>query len=246
MRGHGTARNALPGYQVGSVRALSHRALTMPIRTSALRSLGSHLNVFAIESHLDDLAREHGIDRLEYRLRHLADPRGRAVLEAAAEAAGWGSAIPEGWGRGIGYARYKSTGAWCAVVVEVEAVSSVRVTDVWAAVDVGRIVSPDGVTNQVEGGILQSLSWTLMERVRFADGRVISDTWEEYPILGFADVPPVHVTLIDRPDLPWLGSGEAATGPTAAALGNAVADATGVRVRDLPITHDAIVASMDV
>lgn len=245
VRGFGTARNALPGYDVGSVRAVSHRVTRMPLRTSAMRSLGSHLNVFAIESHLDDLARHHGIDTLEYRLRHLADPRGRDVLETVARQADWGSPLPDGHGRGLGYARYKSTGAWCAVVVEVEAVSSVRVTGVWAAVDVGRIVSPDGVANQIEGGILQSLSWTLMERVRFADGRVVSDTWEQYPILGFADVPPVHVTLLDRPDEPWLGSGEAATGPTAAALGNAVCDAVGVRVRDLPITHEAIVAAMD-
>lgn len=245
VRGFGMARNALPGYDVGSVRAVSHRVIEMPIRTSAMRSLGSHLNVFAIESHLDDLARQHDADPLEYRLRHLTDPRGRDVLETVAQQADWGSPLPEGHGRGIGYARYKSTGAWCAVVVEVEAVTSVRVSGAWAAVDVGRIVSPDGVANQIEGGILQSLSWTLMERVRFADGRVVSDTWGQYPILGFEDVPPVHVTLLDRPDQPWLGSGEAATGPTAAALGNAVRDAVGVRVRDLPITHEAIVAAMD-
>ena len=245
FRGEGTGRNAIPGYEVGPVRAVSHRALQMPLRTSAMRSLGSHLNVFAIESHLDDLARMHGLDPVDYRLRHLADPRGRAVLAAAAEAAGWGSTLPEGHGRGVGYARYKATGAWCAVVVEVEAVSSVRVVGAWVAVDCGRVVSPDGVANQIEGGTLQALSWTLMERVRFADGRVLSNTWEEYPILGFADVPPVHVTVIDRPDEPWLGAGEAAMGPTAGAVGNAVLDAVGVRVRDLPITAEAIVAAMD-
>lgn len=243
--GAGTGRNAIPGYEVGSVRAVAHRALTMPIRSSAMRSLGAHLNVFAIESHLDDLARQHGVDPVEYRLRHLVDPRGRAALERAAEESGWGSALAEGHGRGIGYARYKGTGAWCAAVVEVEAVSSVRVVGVWLAADCGRIVNPDGAVNQLEGGAVQSLSWTLLERVRFAGGRVLSDTWEEYPILHFSEVPPVQVALIDRPEEPWLGAGEASMGPTAAAVGNAVADALGVRVRDLPITADAIVAAMD-
>ncbi len=245
IAGAGTGRNAIPGYDLPSVRAVAHRALEMPIRASAMRSLGAHLNVFAIESHLDDLARGHDIDPVEYRLRHLSDPRGRAVLESVAADSDWGSPLPDGHGRGIGYARYKSTGAWCAVVVQVEAVSSVRVTGVWVAVDCGRIVNPDGVRNQIEGGTLQSLSWTLLERVRFSDGRVLSSTWEEYPILGFPDVPSVHVTLLDRPDQPWLGSGEASMGPTAGALGNAVHDAIGVRVRDLPITAEAIVASMD-
>jgi CO/xanthine dehydrogenase Mo-binding subunit len=243
--GAGTGRNAIPGYDVGPVRARAHRALEMPMRASALRSLGAHMNVFAIESHLDDLARMHAADPLEYRLRHLDDPRGRAVLERAAQSADWGRALPDSRGRGVGYARYKGTGAWCAVIAEVEAVDAIRVMGLWIAVDCGRVISPDGVANQIEGGAIQSLSWTLKERVRFADGAVTSNTWEEYPILTFAEVPPVHVSVIDRPDRPWLGAGEASMGPTAAAVGNALVDAIGVRVRDLPITPEAIVAAME-
>ena len=146
---------------------------------------------------------------------------------------------------GLGFARYKSSGAWCAVVAQVEAVSEVRVTNLWIAVDCGRVINPDGVVNQIEGGAVQSLSWTLKEQVRFGAGAVVSDTWEEYPIARFTDVPRIHTTVIDRPTEPWLGAGEASMGPTAAAIGNAVADALGVRVRDLPITANAIVAAIE-
>ncbi len=242
--GAGTGRNSIPGYDIPSVRALAHRALEMPVRASAMRSLGAHMNVFAIESHIDDLARQHGIDPLEYRLEHSSDPRARAVIETVAAQAGWGTPVAEDRGRGIGYARYKGLGAWCAVVAEVEAIEEVRVTGLWIAVDCGRVINPDGVENQIEGGALQSLSWTLKERVRFSNGVVTSNTWEDYPIVTFCEVPPVHTTIIDRPEEKWLGAGEASMGPTAAAIGNAIADALGVRVRDLPITSDAIVAAM--
>lgn len=243
--GAGTGRNAIPGYEVGDVRAVAHRALQMPIRASAMRSLGAHMNVFAIESHVDDLATMYGIDPVEYRLRHLSDPRARAVVEAAAQAADWGSEPGPDRGRGIGYARYKGLGAWCAVVAEVEAIEEVRVKGLWIAVDCGRVISPDGVENQIEGGAIQALSWTLREKVRFANGAVTSNTWEDYPILRFSEIPPVQVTILDRPDEKWLGAGEASMGPTAAAVGNAIANTLGVRVRDLPITGDAIVAAME-
>ena len=242
--GAGTGRNSIPGYDIPSVRAVAHRALEMPMRASAMRSLGAHMNVFAIESHLDDLAEKHGIDPVEYRLHHLSDHRARAVIETVAAQSGWGTPVAEDRGRGIGYARYKGLGAWCAVVAEVEAIEEVRVTGLWIAVDCGRVINPDGVENQIEGGALQSLSWTLKERVRFSNGVVTSDTWEDYPILTFSEVPPVYTTIIDRPDEKWLGAGEASMGPTAAAIGNAIASALGIRVRDLPITSDAIVAAM--
>lgn len=243
--GAGTGRNAIPGYDVGEVRAVAHRSLQMPIRASAMRSLGAHMNVFAIESHLDDLARMHDIDPVEYRLRHLSDPRARAVIEAVASASNWGTDPGTDRGRGVGYARYKGLGAWCAVVAEVEAIEEVRVTQLWIAVDCGRVINPDGVENQIEGGALQSLSWTLRERVRFTHGAVTSNTWEDYPILRFTEIPPVNVLVIDRPEEKWLGAGEASMGPTAAALGNAITDAIGVRVRDLPITSGAIIAAME-
>jgi CO/xanthine dehydrogenase Mo-binding subunit len=203
------------------------------------------MNVFAIESHIDDLARQFDMDPVEYRLRHLSEPRARAVVESAATAADWGSSIPTDRGRGIGFARYKGLGAWCAVVADVEAVEEVRVTGLWIAVDCGRVINPDGVENQIEGGAIQAMSWTLRERVRFDAGAVSSNTWEDYPIVRFVDTPPVHVFLIDQPREKWLGAGEASMGPTAAALGNAITNALGIRVRDLPITADAIVAAMD-
>ena len=164
----------------------------MPLRTSALRALGAHLNVYAIESVVDELAALAGVDPVEYRLRMLSDERARAVLQAAAERAGWGSGHrgPD-VGLGVGLTRYKNRGAWCAVVAEVQAETSVRVRRLTIAVDVGLVVNPDGVVNQIEGGALQALSWTTKEQVRFDARTVTSRTWEEYPILTFREVPPV-------------------------------------------------------
>ena len=241
--GAGTGRNALPGYDIPCVNAVAHRLTVMPIRASAMRSLGAYLNVFAIESHIDELAHQHGLDPLEYRLRHLTDSRARHVLESVARLAGWGVALGEDRGRGIGFARYKNTGAWCAVIAEVEAVEQIHVEHLWIAVDCGRIVNPDGVRNQIEGGAIQSVSWTLQEEVRFADGAVTSDDWETYPILRFPQVPTVTTHLVESTES-WLGSGEASSGPTAAAIGNAVRSALGLRVRALPLTQERIVAAM--
>ncbi|AWS48718.1 xanthine dehydrogenase family protein molybdopterin-binding subunit [Streptosporangium sp. 'caverna'] len=244
--GGGTGRNAVPLYVIPRRSIRAHRALTTPIRTSALRTLGAYLNVFAIESFIDEIAAAAGRDALEYRLAHLTDPRAREVVERAARAAGWpGQSTEDGVALGIGFARYKDRGAYCAVVAEVEAVHDIRVRRLTIAVDVGRVVNPDGVANQIEGGAVQSTSWTLKEQVRFDRTRITSDDWESYPILRFTEVPEVVVEVIDRPDEPSVGSGEAAQGPTAAAIGNAVAAAVGVRVRDLPITAERIVAAMD-
>ena len=148
-----------------------------------------------------------------------------------------------GWG--LGYARYKAKGAYCAVVAEVEAVSDIRVRRLTLAVDVGRVVNPDGVRNQIEGGAVQSTSWTLKEQVTFDRTRVTSVDWETYPILRFSETPEVEVLLLDRPELPSVGSGEASQGPTAGAIANAVAAAVGVRVRDLPITPERVVSAME-
>ncbi|WP_204331768.1 molybdopterin cofactor-binding domain-containing protein [Geodermatophilus sabuli] len=243
--GGGTVRNAVPVYDLPGRRITGHRLLDSPIRSSALRALGAHHNVFAIESFMDELAAAVGADPLEHRLRHLPDERARAVLTTAAEAADWGDPSPDGVARGIGLARYKDRGAYCAVVAEVEARTDIRVRRLTLAVDVGRVVNPDGVRMQIEGGAVQATSWTLKERVRFDRSRVTSDDWESYPILRFSEVPPVSVHVIDRPDRPSVGAGEAAQGPTAAALANAVAAAVGVRVRDLPLTPEAVVAAIE-
>ena len=243
--GYGSMRNAVPGYDLPRRRIVGHRLRDTPIRSSAMRALGAHVNVFAIESFLDEAALLAGHDPLDFRLDHLSDPRGRAVLIAAAEASGWGGSLPDGIGRGIGYARYKGRGAYCAVVAEVEAEAEIRVRRLYVAVDVGQVVNPDGVRNQIQGGAVQSASWTLIERVRFDRRRVTSDTWETYPILRFSQVPRVEVTIVGGGVEKSVGAGEAAQGPTAAAIGNAVAAAVGVRVRDLPLTTEAVVAAIE-
>ncbi|HWN36079.1 MAG TPA: molybdopterin cofactor-binding domain-containing protein [Pseudonocardia sp.] len=243
--GGGAGRNAVPGYAFPAYRSVNHRLLTMPLRTSAMRALGAFVNVFATESFLDELAVAAGRDPVEYRLAHLTDPRARAVLETAAARAGWGTdRRAESTGRGIGFARYKNSGAYCAVVAEVEAIEQVRVRRLTVVVDAGLVVNPDGAENQIEGGAVQATSWTLKERVRFDRCGVTSDSWQTYPILRFSEVPSVAVAFLDAAGNPSLGVGEAAQGPTAAAIGNAVFDALGVRVRSLPFTEEQIIAAM--
>ncbi len=243
-RGAGSTRGAVPSYDLPVRRITGHRLDRVALRSSSLRSLGAFTNVFAIESFMDELAEAVGADPLPFRLEHLSDPRGRAVLEAVAERVGWASRPTGGdVGHGIAVAQYKK-GGWCAVVAEVEAVADVRLRRLTLAVEVGRVVHPDGVRNQVEGGAVQAASWTLKERVRFDRCRVTSTDWETYPVLRFSEVPVVDVVLLDRPDLPSVGAGEVAQGPAAAAIGNALAAAVGVRVRDLPLTADAVVTAL--
>ncbi|MBF9131232.1 xanthine dehydrogenase family protein molybdopterin-binding subunit [Plantactinospora sp. S1510] len=246
LAGGGITRNASPIYTFPHRRIQGHRLLRTPVRSSSLRSLGAFTNVFAVESFMDELALAAGQDPVAYRLAQLADPRAREVLSTAAELGRWDRrGTEESVGYGIGFARYKDRGAYCAVVAEVEAVHEVRVRRLALVVDVGRVVNPDGVRNQIEGGAVQATSWTLKERVRFDRWRITSADWESYPILRFSEVPQVDVHLIARPDEPSVGAGEAAQGPTAAAIANAVADALSVRVRDLPITTDRIVAALN-
>jgi nicotinate dehydrogenase subunit B len=244
-RGGGAGRNALPGYDFPSYRVINHLLTEMPLRTSALRALGAFLNVFAAESFMDELASASDRDPLEFRLAHLSDPRGRAVLHTAASRAGWAEwPAREAVGHGIGYARYKNSSAYCAVVAEVEAVNEVRVRRLTIAVDAGLVINPDGAANQIEGGAIQATSWTLKERVRFDRLNVTSDTWETYPILRFSEVPAIDVEFVAGQGNPPLGVGECAQGPTAAAIANAVYDALGVRVRSLPLTAEQLIAAM--
>jgi CO/xanthine dehydrogenase Mo-binding subunit len=246
----GSTRNAVPGYDIADRVIVRHRLLSMPIRTSSLRSLGAFLNVFAIESFMDELAAAVGADPVRFRLAHLTDPRARRVIEQAARMSGWAGAAGwagrgDGTGFGLGYARYKGVAGYCAAVARVEAGTDVRVSHVWLAVDVGRVINPDGVINQVEGGAVQSASWALRERVSFDRTRIRSVNWDTYPILRFTEVPQVEVAIVAAPDERETGAGEVAQGPVAGAIGNAVADAVGVRVRDLPLTREQIARAIE-
>jgi nicotinate dehydrogenase subunit B len=246
----GSTRNAVPGYDIADRVIVRHRLLSMPIRTSSLRSLGAFLNVFAIESFMDELAAAAGADPVRFRLAHLTDPRARRVIEQAARMSAWAGTAGwpgrgDGTGFGLGYARYKGVAGYCAAVARVEAGTDVRVSHMWLAVDVGRVINPDGVINQVEGGAVQSASWALRERVSFDRTRVISVNWDTYPILRFTEVPQVEVAIVAAPDERETGAGEVAQGPVAGAIGNAVADAVGVRVRDLPLTREQIARAIE-
>jgi len=229
----GADRNAIPYYDFPAHRVLNRYVREAPVRSSSLRSLGAHANVFAIESFMDELALRAGVDPVEFRLRHLTDPRARTVIEKASSFRN-----SKGHGCGIAFARYKNLGAYCAVVAEVRAEEVLRVTRLVAVVDVGVAVNPDGVANQVEGGCIQAASWTLKEGVTRP-----ASSWEDYPILRFSEIPAVEVHLVESNE-PSVGAGECAMGPTAAAIANALHDALGVRVRDLPLTRERIVQAM--
>jgi nicotinate dehydrogenase subunit B len=245
VSGGGADRNAVPLYEFPSWHIESHRLLTMPVRTSALRTLGAQGNVFAIESCLDEIAAGRGEDPVAFRLRHLKDERAKDVICAAARRAKWKPDRRPGIGHGIGFSRYKNTGAYCAAIAEVEGDKDIRVARLTLAVDVGEAVNPGGVINQIEGGAIQATSWVLKERVRFDHQRITSTSWSAYPILRFTEVPEVEVELLQRQELEPAGAGEAAHGPVTAAIANAVFDCLGVRVRDLPITRDRLIAAME-
>jgi nicotinate dehydrogenase subunit B len=241
-------RNAVPSYELPRKEIRNHLLLDTPVRNGSFRTLGSHGNIFAIESFMDELADVAGSDPLAFRLSHLKDPRARAVLQAAADKAGWtpGKKGDGRNGRGIAFCRYKSIGMYAAAVVDVEVdrkTGVVRVPRVVMAADIGRVVNPDGAKNQLEGGIVQAVSLTLKEQVAFDRKEITSRDWSGYPILRFPEVPGVEVVLMDRSD-PSLGAGEGSLPPTSAALANAFAHATGRRIRELPMTPERVKASL--
>jgi len=233
-------RNAVPVYDLPRTRVTNHQLVDAPVRNSSLRTLGAYGNVFAIESFMDELALAANADPVAFRLAHLRDPRAIAVVREAASRVGWKPATKgDGQrGRGFAYSRYENHQAHVAVVIDVHVSRStgvISVTKVIAVADVGRVVNPDGAKNQIEGGIVQALSWALKERVMFDRKEITTRGWQDYPILTFAEVPPIDVTLLDRPEEPSFGAGECSLGPTAGALANAVANAIGTRLRDLPL-----------
>ena len=254
----GSDRNAVPLYDFPQQKVVNHLLVDLPIRTSALRTLGAYANVFALESFMDELAGAAGMDPVEFRLAHLKDPRGRAVIERAAAMAGWNKTVAADTrvprsplasgvlkGRGIAFAKYKNLAVYCCVVADVAVDTRsgvVRVERAWAAADAGLVINPDGLRNQIEGGVIQSTSWTLHESAPHDQTRLLSRNWPDYRILRFPEMPTVQVELIDRPDEKPLGVGEGAQGPTVAAIANAIAMATGRRSRDLPFNADRMLA----
>ena len=252
----GSDRNAIPLYDFPNQKILKHYMPDAPLRTSSLRTLGAYANVFAIESLMDETCAAAGADPVEFRLRHLRDERARTVIESAARRSGWRpGALGDGGrgtgstfrGRGIGFARYKNHACYCAVVAEVEVdrISGiVRVTRAWSAVDAGLAINPDGIANQIEGGMIQSASWTLKEALKVDRSGVHTKSWIDYPILRFSEVPAVEVEVIQRPTEDSLGVGEGAQGPTGAAIANAFAAATGRRLRDIPFLPERVKAAL--
>jgi CO/xanthine dehydrogenase Mo-binding subunit len=249
-------QNVNPPYEFPNMRAVVHWLKDTPLRSSNLRSPGKVANCFAVESFTDEVAALAGANPVEFRLRYLKDPRGIEVIRRTAARMGWrprpspqavNSTAPVLTGRGIAYVHYKHNENYVAVGMEVEVErrsGRIRVTRVVCAHDCGLMINPDCVQNQLEGSILQSLSRTLLEEVVFDRSRVTSVDWSSYPILTFADAPPIEFELVKRPDVPPLGVGEAASTPVPAALSNAVFDATGVRLRTAPFRPDRVKAAL--
>jgi nicotinate dehydrogenase subunit B len=241
-------RNANPLYAIPNKKVQWHFLPDMPLRVSALRALGAYANVFALESAIDELAIMAKTDPVEFRIKHLEDPRAQAVVKLAAERFQWAQEMAPLHGKGFGFARYKNLAAYLALAVEVEIereTGRTRVVRAVAAIDSGEAVNHDGIRNQTEGGILQAISWTLYEAVTFDKTRITSIDWSTYPILRFASVPDsVEVHVIDQPGQPFLGTGEAAHGPTVAAVANAIRHAVGKRLYDLPFTRQRVKAAI--
>jgi CO/xanthine dehydrogenase Mo-binding subunit len=241
----GGDRNAVPLYDFPNQRIVHHFLQEQVLRGSALRTLGAYANVFAAESFMDELAAAANADPVAFRLAHLSDPRAKAVIEKVAAMANWkpGDQGDGTRGRGIGFSKYKNLACYVAVVADIEidrASGRVRVPRAWAATDAGLVINPDGLVAQIEGGLVQSTSWTLHEEVRFDKNGILSRDWASYPIITMPDAPKVTVELINRPTERSLGAGEGSQGPAVAAIANAFANATGKRLRDLPFTPDRV------
>jgi nicotinate dehydrogenase subunit B len=251
MRGFhsGSHRNADPLYEVGDRRIATHFVGGCPIRTSSTRSLGAFRNVFAIESFIDELAHVSGSAPDEFRTSHLRDSRAIEVIEAVVDLSG-GLVAPGGVdapGRGLAFARYENLKAYVAIVVEATVDprdGTIGLRHAWIAADAGEVIDPGGLANQLEGGFVQAASWTLLEELDVVDGQAAATGWDSYPILRFSDVPPIETRVLSRPTQPVLGAAEAVTGPAPAAIANAVFDATGARLRDLPLRPERVLAAL--
>jgi CO/xanthine dehydrogenase Mo-binding subunit len=238
--GGGADRNAVPGYDIAQSLVENHYLTHMPIRASAFRALGAIANVWAIESVMDELASMAQVDAKNFRLQHLTvDSRAQGVIQRAAAMSDW----PNQSSLGLGYARYKNSGAWCCVVAKVSCEEKVKVEQLWIAADVGLAINPDGVLNQLEGGAIQATSIALLEEARWAYDASVHANWENYPILRFSEVPLVEIELLNnKAQFASVGAGEAATAPVIAAIANAITRSLGIRLTHLPFTPETIAA----
>src|SRR6266540_3674112 len=247
-------RNLDPSYPFANQKAVAHRLESTPLRPSWIRTPGRMQNTYANEVFIDECAAVAGVDPVEYRLRYLTDPRGIAVLRTAANMAKWdarpsprrdqsGNIVR---GRGIAYVKYENARTYVAGVAEVEVnkqTGTIRCTRFYVAHDCGQIINPDGVRAQIEGQIIQTVSRTIKEEIKWDRSRVTSVDWESYPILRFPEVPEVVMELINRPNDPTWGVGEPSAVLPAPAISNAVFDAIGVRLRSVPFTPAKVVAA---
>lgn len=243
----GGDRNAPTDYTLPNQRVLMHWLADSPLRASSFRALGATANTLANESFMDELALAARVDPVQFRLSHLEDPRARAVLQTAAQSAHWGDPLPEGEGRGVAFVHYENQNAYVATVAHVAVdrkSGDARVKHITVAHDCGLVINPDGLKNQIEGNVIQSLSRALKEEVRFDESHITSVDWDTYPILKFEDVPEVEVVLINRPDQPAVGAGEPSTTTTGPAVANAIDAATGARVRQVPFSPARVRAAL--
>jgi CO/xanthine dehydrogenase Mo-binding subunit len=234
----GGDRNAPSNYTFANNRVTVHWLNSSPIRVSALRSLGAMANAFANESFMDELAYAAGVDPVQFRLNHLDDPRAVAVVQAVADGIGWQphtAARGSGTGMGVAFARYENTETYVACAAQVSVSDRIRLDRVVVAHDSGLIINPDGLRNQIEGNVIQSASRALLEQVNFDSSKITSVDWRTYPILRFSDIPAIDVILINHPDQPAWGAGEVTTLTTPPAIANAIYDATGTRMRNVPL-----------
>lgn len=240
----GIHRNAEPLYEFPNKRIVKHFIADSPLRVSAQRGLGAYANVFAMESFVDEVAYAAGINPVEFRLQYLKDERAIEVIKAAISRAGFKNPA---FGRGLAFAQYKNRQSYVAVIVDLEVdhqIGHIHLHRGIIAVDAGQIVNPDGLSNQLEGAFTQSASWTIKEQVTYDPDGITSLNWQTYPILRFNEAPRIETVLINRPGYPYLGIGEGAQGPMAAAIANAVFDSAGIRLRDLPFTPTKVLEAL--
>jgi CO/xanthine dehydrogenase Mo-binding subunit len=244
---------AIP-YAIGNIKTTAHRLESTPFKPAWIRSPGRMQNTFANESFFDEIAAQRGLDPLEARLEYLNDARGKEVLERVAALSGWRKhSKPDrhdhiSVGHGLAFVKYELVRTYVGMICELEVnrkTGAIAVKRFFVAHDCGQIINPDGLRNQIEGNVVQTVSRVLIEELKFNRSTVTSVDWATYPILQFPEVPDVVMDLIDRPDqVPW-GAGEPSAAVVPAAIGNAVFDAVGVRLRSVPFTPSKVKAAIE-